>query len=257
VEGASQKGGPCPGPPTRTAVRERIRHPRWAGMKHAWGPQECAAVLEVLAGICFTVTKLLLTARNDTDHIACRVEPQFPPCAPVEEIRRVCTVDKVYGNIGKHVRSRPAGGHISVTSCRARAPEVVNSPRPECIGNAVRSAGSLLALGHLHVESAGIVRRLATSPAGKVGERARGVSVSALSPREGFLGSGLGALAGDGVGDDVLVDDLGLRRSSSSACSGLELLVQARVSRTRTVCSVRAPFPRHPGPRAGLMRVAC
>jgi len=110
--------------------------------------------------------------------------------------------------------------------------------------------GSLLAPGRLHVESAGLVHLLAPSPAGEVGERARGVSVGARSPLESLLRSGLGALAGDGIGDDVLVDDLGLPSVTTSSTqphdelwSGLEL-VQARVSRARTVCRVRASFPR-------------
>ena len=42
-EGRIPKRWPCPGPPTRTAVRERTRHLHWGGMKHAWGPQGCAA----------------------------------------------------------------------------------------------------------------------------------------------------------------------------------------------------------------------
>jgi len=32
------KRWPCPGLPTRTAVRERTRYLHWGGMKHAWAP---------------------------------------------------------------------------------------------------------------------------------------------------------------------------------------------------------------------------
>jgi len=67
-----------------------------------------------------------------------------------------------------------------------------------------------LVVGPLHVESPGVVNRLATSPASEVSKRARGVGVGASGLRKRLLGGSLGTLVGDRVGDDVLVDDLGL-----------------------------------------------
>ena len=71
----------------------------------------------------------------------------------------------------------------------------------------------------LQVESAGLVSSLARAPPAEVGEGAGGVGASVslelFSGSKRLLAGGLGALAGDGVSNHVLVDDLDLHSSCS------------------------------------------